>query len=54
MAANYHQDGGKSRAFMRNKDFFHTQQRKFSPAGVNFSSVKELRKATGSCRNGYQ
>jgi hypothetical protein len=36
MAANYHQDGGKSRSFIRNKDFFHTQQRKFSPAGGEF------------------
>ena len=34
-------------SFIRNRGNFHLQ-------AVNFSSVKELRKATGSCRNGYQ
>jgi hypothetical protein len=31
------QDGGKSRPFTSSKGFFHTQQRKFSPADIEFS-----------------
>ena len=32
----FRQDGGKSRSFTSSKDFFHTQQRKFSLAGSRF------------------
>lgn len=39
-----HQNGGKSRSFIRNRGNLHLQ-------AVNFSSVKELCKATERCRN---
>ena len=45
MAANRVLSCAAKVSFIRNKGNFHLQ-------AVNFSSVKELRKATESCRNG--
>ena len=45
MAANQGLSYATKISFIRNKGNFHLQ-------AVNFSSVKELRKATESCRNG--
>ena len=47
MAANQDLSYATKISFIRNRGNFHLQ-------AVNFSSVKELRKTTGSCRNGYQ
>jgi hypothetical protein len=47
MAANQGLTYAAKVSFIRNRGNFHLQ-------AMNFSSVKELRKATESCRNGYQ